>query len=484
MQDWRISPDHAGLDDYVWCYSKGLKHGPDGLCDRLQYEVFWRAVRDRAPKELEELRPAVHWPRAIENSWHPAASDQLQITVPWADPCSGRNHSDLIDENKGSPWFGSVEMLGDIAEVYWASLCRDIPFDDYAMDSTVDASQVELRAIDKERFLGRPFGASLPRMNEGGYISQFLVKPIPLNGNWLSQRIRCPTPQSNFLTTYDDWITSQNGQRTSSATTYLSDRRYIHNGRSLAEFVRTDFSFQAFLCTGLVLQRWGRQALNPNLPTRKYFSSSAFVRNGWPEITSLVAEVSQLALLDAWYWKWRAFRRLRPEEFAGRAVYSKDRQGYHQIAQRILSLNAVSKSLDLFGTQLLAQSYPEGSPLHPACPSGHAEIAGACVTVLKAFTDPSFVIPAPLQASSDGLALEPVREELSLEGELNKLAWNIAFGRTYAGIHYRSDQMHGLMLGEDVALRMLNKKSAEPGNRIRAQLRKFDGSEIEVPILC
>ena len=38
-------------------------------------------------------------------------------------------------------------------------------------------------------------------------------------------------------------------------------------------------------------------------------------------------------------------------------------------------------------TYLLSQVYPEGSPNHPTYTSGHATVAGACATILKAFFD-------------------------------------------------------------------------------------------------
>ena len=37
------------------------------------------------------------------------------------------------------------------------------------------------------------------------------------------------------------------------------------------------------------------------------------------------------------------------------------------------------------GTRLLPMAFPEGSPMHPAYGAGHATVAGACVTILKAF---------------------------------------------------------------------------------------------------
>jgi hypothetical protein len=86
------------------------------------------------------------------------------------------------------------------------------------------------------------------------------------------------------------------------------------------------------------------------------------------------------------------------------------------------------------GTMLLSQAYPDGCPLHPSFPAAHAEIAGACITLLKAFSDPSFEVPGALNPTSEGFNARPYNQPLTLEGELNKLAWNIAFGRAFAGV--------------------------------------------------
>jgi hypothetical protein len=38
-------------------------------------------------------------------------------------------------------------------------------------------------------------------------------------------------------------------------------------------------------------------------------------------------------------------------------------------------------------TYFLPQAFPEGSPQHPSYPQGHATMAGACATILKAAFD-------------------------------------------------------------------------------------------------
>jgi hypothetical protein len=76
------------------------------------------------------------------------------------------------------------------------------------------------------------------------------------------------------------------------------------------------------------------------------------------------------------------------------------------------------------------QAYPEGCPAHPAYPGATATIGGAGVSVLKAFFNEAWVIPNPVVPSDDGLSLQPWKgAPLTVGGELNKLAFNMAFGR-------------------------------------------------------
>jgi hypothetical protein len=131
---------------------------------------------------------------------------------------------------------------------------------------------------------------------------------------------------------------------------------------------------------------------------------------------------------------------------------------------------------------LLPQAYPEGCPTHPSYPAGHAVIAGACATALKACLDESHEIPEPVVASADGLSLVPYEgPPLTVGGELDKLAGNIAYGRDFAGVHWRSDGMEGLRLGEAVAIAVLEEMRFT-GNELFAgfSLRRFDGRRVSV----
>jgi hypothetical protein len=98
--------------------------------------------------------------------------------------------------------------------------------------------------------------------------------------------------------------------------------------------------------------------------------------------------------------------------------------------------------------------------------------------VLKAFFNEAHVIPAPVVVSADGLSLTPYRgAALTVGGELNKLASNISLGRDVAGVHWRSDGLEGLKLGEAVAMQVLTQlRTTYPEHFDGFRLTRFDGT--------
>ena len=136
---------------------------------------------------------------------------------------------------------------------------------------------------------------------------------------------------------------------------------------------------------------------------------------------------------------------------------------------------------DVYGTSLLPMAYPEGAPTHPSYPAGHATIAGACVTVLKAFFKESFVIASPVQADANGLNLVPYAGALTVGAELDKLASNISLGRDTGGVHWRSDGIEGMKLGEEVAIQMLrDHKLLNNESFAGFSLTRFDGTTVVI----
>jgi hypothetical protein len=216
-------------------------------------------------------------------------------------------------------------------------------------------------------------------------------------------------------------------------------------------------------------------------PYKAVANQGGFVTFGAAHILDLVARVAIEALKAAWYQKWLLHRRLRPEAYGGLVHHHVEGDAVYPIHPSVLNSAVLPLIQGVYSTSLLPVAYPEGCPTHPAYPAGHATIAGACVTVLKAFFKESFEIPAPVQANSVGDALLPYGGALTVGGELNKLASNIALGRDTAGVHWRTDGEAGMRLGEEVALRLLRdhrRLHHEPFTGF--SLTKFDGSSITV----
>lgn len=67
-----------------------------------------------------------------------------------------------------------------------------------------------------------------------------------------------------------------------------------------------------------------------------------------------------------------------------------------------------------------------------------------------------------------------------LEDEIDKLAYNYAYGRHAAGVHYRSDSDAGLRFGEAIALGVLRDLGIVAGSSFGYRLRTFDGQTVTI----
>jgi len=139
-------------------------------------------------------------------------------------------------------------------------------------------------------------------------------------------------------------------------------------------------------------------------------------------------------------------------------------------------------SYDRFGTFLLPQAYLEGCPLHPAYPSGHASVEGACATMLKALFDETMIVPECVVPTHDGQSVVPYKgPTLSVKGEIEKLAFNVAMGRNFAGIHCRSDAVGGIQLGEEVTISILQDLvNTFAEDFLGFRFTRFDGRPVEI----
>jgi hypothetical protein len=473
-----LQPNNGDEDKYlsrVASYSKALPHNRLGEVYPDAYDAMLHALVTANASDFEKI-PIV----GVVKQGNPQAAFAFDL--------EGSDSHQL--GMAPPPAFSSPEEAGEMVELYWQALTRDIPFSDYENDSTINYAAHELtrlsgfkgprrgdRVVPSTLFRGVD-AASLV----GPYVSQFLWQDIPYPATGIAQRIHTGDAGIDYLTGYDQWLAIQNGAIASELQWNALTPRYVRNGRDLAEYVHNDYPYQHYLNACLVLLSYGNAALDPNNPYRKSQNQTGFSTFGAPQVLGLVATVANCGLNCAWYQKWLVHRRLRPEEFGGRIHNHRTRAADYPINGEVLNSEALDRVFTRYGTYLLPMAFPEGCPTHPAYPAGHAVIAGACVTALKAFFDESFVIRRPVEASADGLSLVPYKgPELTVGGELNKLASNVAIGRNTAGLHWRSDAFEGLKLGETVALSVMSDMKQCFNEEFNGfGLTKFDGTAIVI----
>jgi hypothetical protein len=307
----------------------------------------------------------------------------------------------------------------------------------------------------------------------------FLWLDIPYGIQTLEQRYSVPARGQSFLTDYADWLACQRGIRPRARLQFDVAPRFICSARELAEYVHRDFSFQSYMNAALIMLALGKDALSPTNPYRGSRKQFGDITLGSKNVLSMLAQAALLGQKGAFFHKWQVHRRLRPECFAGRIETHVTGRRRYDLHTDILKCNAVARVQSQYGTRLLPVAFPEGCPTHPSYPSAHACNAGACATILKAFFETDYVLPQAVEATADGLALAPWQgAALTLGSEIDKLANNIALGRDAAGVHYRSDSIRGLFVGEQQALGLLRDYSRTYNERFDGFIvRKFKGGQ-------
>jgi len=449
-------------------YSKGLPHDAYGDVDLDAYEAMLVALKTSRPEDFERIPLG-----GILKLTNPQAAFAYELEGP-------DSHHVSIGV---PPAFNSAQQAGEIAELYWQALLRDVPFNEYDTHPLVDQAAVELsNSLEIKNNRVSPsilFRGATSGDLDGPYVSQFLWKDVPYGATPIIQKIRTARPGIDYMVDYGEWLTVQRGF-VGRKNQFDPTPRYIRSGRDLSRYVQVDQLYTAFLNAGLILLGMGAP-LNRSNPYKTSKNQIGFATFGAPSVLDLVARVANCALKAAWYQKWLVHRKARPEEFAGRVHNHLTGKKKYPLPQEIFDSAAPEKMFQRYESYLLPVAYPEGCPTHPAYPAGHAVIAGACATVLKAFFDESYQIRDPVVASSDGLSLVLYRGELTVGGELDKLASNISMGRNFAGIHWRSDYTGGMELGEAVALGVLQDMRECFNEQFEGfVLTKFDGTKIRV----
>jgi hypothetical protein len=485
--------DEALYADRIGSYSKGLPHNSFGEVDPQAYRTFVRALRTEKESVID-----------LVPSGAPAAQ-RMKLVNPLsgvAYDLEGADSHDFVQ--KPAPAFASAEEASEIVENYWMALLRDVPFSQYASNPIAQQAVLDLNAMSD--FRGPKQGGQvtaqtlfrddLPGALAGPYVSQFFWRSQPFGAQFVEPRMRTIVPGADYMTGESAWLAVQNGIRPSASLAFDPTLRYLRNGRDLCRWVHMDVLYQAYFQACLCLMTptdasnpftGGGLGCPPN-PGMPYLTSpmqEGFGTFGGPHVMTILTEVATRALKAVWFQKWFVHRRLRPEAFAGRVHHKLANGRSYPIHADVLGSSAVAQVFAQNGTYLLPMAFPEGSPMHPSYGAGHATVAGACVTILKALFDESFPIANPVVAATDGLSVVPYTGpdagQITVGGELNKLAYNVAFGRNIAGVHWRSDGHESMLLGEEVAIEVLRDQRETYVESFQGfTFTRFDGTTITI----
>lgn len=361
------------------------------------------------------------------------------------------------------------------------------------------------------------FRGQTPGEEDGPYLSQFLlIGNGGINGNdtnsglgpesgkisygsiRIDQRVRVAKPFEDHMQNWDEWFDVQNGADLRGQENYDDKAyRFIATPRDLATYVHYDALYEAYLNACLIMLGNGTK-FDPGIPFQaedRLDHQQGFAHFGGPHILSLVTEVATRALKAVRFQKFNVHRRMRPEVLAARLTKHAElkeqapelsetvkAKGLATILECVDDFNCSGKHKTKKPNYLLPMAFCEGSPMHPAYGAGHATVAGACVTILKAFFDHKAEICDAYEAASDGSELKKVRlsRPLTVEGELNKLASNISIGRNWAGVHYYTDYIESIRLGETIAIGILEEQKLTYGENFSMTVPLFDGGSVRI----
>ncbi len=482
--------DEERYPDKCGTYSKGFLQDGIGLVNLNAFQTFKRALNSGNPADFENIvmggQRTLNGPQgglacALEGS------DAVQFGNA---PCPDNQENAVIVAP--APAVASEAYGTELVEMYWASLLRDLAFTDYASNEIAAQAADELSGMptyagprDSQGHVtpNLLFRASYAGDTVGPYISQFYLIPTFLGAQDINQQMLTYASGVDYMTDPTTFQQVQNGIDTGLRNQLDPQPRYVHDGRGLGAYTHLDVLYQAYFTAYMVLGTIGAP-VNPGNPYVGSRTQNGFGTFGGPDFAAAITAVAGLAINNVWYQKWYIHLRHRPE--SGGAILRQILTGNGRTLDATLNDNvlnslAVQSSFNRYGDYFLSQAFPEGSPTHPAYPTGHGTVAGACITILKFFFDGDFVIPNPVVPSSDGLAFLPYTGgdagQITVNGELNKLANNVSFGHgIHSGIHWRSDTDSSIQLGEGLAISILQDRALTYNEKFTIRFTKIDGT--------
>jgi len=523
---------------YNGSFHKTFKHDKTTghLIDVKEYEKMIKAIRSNDANALGKIKIN---PKSQVLLTNPTASmATILVGIPQC-------QIDL----RAPPTLSSHESAAEMVEMYSLMLARDVPFVDFETSTVI---QDILGYMNKPNVLKympdyEPrnvaftvqtlFRGISTTEQLGPYISQLLLLNVPMGSSILEQKYDAlPTKLdaiSNGINV--EWgrnnvemINIQNGELNLlppyTPSSYII-KKHIYSGRVLAETVHKDPLYSLSYNASMILAGLGCKQ-NPGWT--KYKNQEGFVTNSvGPNVQCALAEVAQLCLMHAWYFKWQLHLRLRPEVYSlwidnikNNRVANKDNYDISNVILKNPVLDDIEIENSFWGypdSYTLSSCFREGSPAHPSFHGGHSTVSAGCATILKIYfadgkwgnlpgvkraTINNTIVPTYLpgstvyvQSSDDGNSLINYtgndRNEMTVYGEINKLASNIGIGRNWANVHYRTDGIESLKLGELVAIKYMEDKLSSmiennsDNKHLKIKFTRFDGSVYTIePTTC
>lgn len=548
---------------FIGNFHKTLPHNEYGEVLPEAYRKFERTcleIEAGAPLNYEEV------PRgALTPAFDPGADPRFTDSVArFVSPLAGASTETHGPDPKTlemppSPGILSASTRAEMVELYWMALLRDVPFAEFDTSGDVSDAVDEVKkfykaALDEDASEGGVklvrdlpeadgnldlrkqtlFRSGLHDEEHGPLVSQFFLRDIPYGTQTIDQSQVPYLPNLDFLTTHEDWLRAQNtgkdrfgrdygrcnfyGDEVAGRQKYYGKKkRKIATMRDLARFVNRDALHQAYFNAALFLDAVGAP-LDPGNPYagERYKREGAFATLGGPDLLTLVSEVASRALKVVWRQKWHVHRRARPEVYGGLVQMQfegwKGTKRSYGLDMDIASSKAAKEVKKRHKSLFLPMAFSAGSPVHPAYGAGHATVAGACVTTLKAWFEEDAKLADIFTAANvkadrkegggDHQLLAPGKRvgvpaadtyedpqaytaadssRMTVGGELNKIASNVAMGRSMGGVHWRTDNTRSLRLGEQVAIEILRKRTLEYAERpVSFTFRAFDGHHVQI----
>ncbi|HWZ45103.1 MAG TPA: twin-arginine translocation signal domain-containing protein [Candidatus Saccharimonadales bacterium] len=496
-----VQPDNgdaARFTDHSGSFSKALRHDGLGVPNTASILSEKNALATGEFEDFENI--LVGTPGGGPNSKLNGPQVALAFDLEGLD-----SHATVVPP---APSVASAQTAAEEIEHYWAALLRDVPFSEYPTNSLAAqaaadlnntsfvqagaANQMPTPVTPQNLFRGK-FVAGDGNV-QGPFVSQFMVQPAFYGRQALSQKFQTFNPglANEFMTTVSEYQLIQNGGDSGREATIDPTPRYLRNGRDMAAWTSVDVLYQGYFTAFLVLAGIGA-APNPGNPYIGSRTEKAFATLGGPDAAGTIGEMATRALKGVWFHKWIKDLRMRPEEYG--ALVQARKTGTTPAPQAAAALHPdVLNSAVLplihstFGSFLMPQAFPEGSPTHPCYPTGHGTVGGACCTTLKFFFNGGQKLRPLLLShgrdvavpSTDGLSLNTYtgadRDSLDINGELNKLAWNVSTGHgIHAGIHFRSSTYWSILLGEQIALSVLRDRAKGYNEPFTVRITKFNG---------